>query len=175
MGPGSAQRLAHDLCAARFLSIGVLRRIRCCACSARPSAHILRLEQAVPMHHHRDRDHVGIAPIDQPVRVDDELSNVLTRRLWHDPAAIGKLGKARALVEDALEPGHGRLRPVAGDERHCLIELGVRVLGPDDPHSEYFSRMRRTTSSCGTTWPAAIWASETARSRSSSISSIRLS
>jgi len=47
-------------------------------------------------------------------------------------------------------------------------------LRPVHLHPRYFSRIRRTTSSCGIAWPAAICASATCRSRMNSSSSIIL-
>jgi hypothetical protein len=97
-----------------------------------------------PTHQHRERDLVGRAPRDQSLSADDEFSDVLTRRLRHEPVPIGELDTSRVPVADARRQGEaasGRSRAMSAG--WCLIEPGARMLDPGDPHGACFSLLRR--------------------------------
>src|SRR5450759_2318393 len=91
-------------------------------------------------HGHIDR--ISVAEVDQPIGTEDQLTDVFAGGLRNHSTGIRELQEPAGRLENHVEPASRGLRTVEGDERHSRIQLGEGELSPDDPHNEYFSRIR---------------------------------
>ena len=91
-------------------------------------------ELAARMPDRDDLDQVGAAPVDDPIRIDEEFPDVVALQFRNDPSAVRECLQRLDLVEKPHQPLTGGNRTVCGDERYSRINLLFGLRGPDDSH-----------------------------------------
>ena len=82
----------------------------------------------------RDLDEVLAATVDDAVRADDELTDVVAPELGDHASRVREAAQGSDLLEQLLEPAARGSRIVGGDVDENLIDLFVSARRPDQLH-----------------------------------------
>lgn len=82
----------------------------------------------------RDLDEVLAATVDDAVRADDELTDVVAPELGDHAPRVREAAQGSDLLEQLLEPAARGGRIVGRDVDENLIDLFVSARRPDQPH-----------------------------------------